>query len=106
MAKYFGVTLRYKLRWKDCVKKKQEEKKQKSNVKTVVEENSIQQPTIKLHKWTLNPVCGTYGIKSRNSTKESNIIVQHFQDKKLKNIINTPTLIKNSVSPGIQKHGS
>lgn len=98
-AKYLGITLDAKLRWKAHVKKKREELGIKyRKMYWLIGRNS----TLSLHnklllyKQILKPVW-TYGIQLWGCTKQTNIkIIQRFQNKVLRNIVNAPWYCRNS----------
>lgn len=97
-AKYLGMTLDAKLRWKAHVKKKKDELELRykrmywllGRHSTVTVHNKIL-----LYKQVLMPVW-TYGIQLWGCTKKSNIeIIQRFQNKVLRGIVNAPWYIRN-----------
>lgn len=98
-AKYLGITLDAKLRWKAHVKKKREELGIKyRKLYWLIGRNS----TLSLHnklmiyKQIIRPVW-SYGIQLWGCTKQSNInIIQRFQNKALRNIVDAPWYIRNS----------
>ena len=91
-AKYLGMTLDAKLRWKVHVKKKREELGIKyKNMYWMLGRHSKLSIYNKLllYKQILKPVW-TYGIQLWGCTSKSNIqVIQRFQNKVLKNIIGT-----------------
>jgi hypothetical protein len=92
-AKYLGMTLDAKLRWKVHVEKKREELKQKFRKMYWLlarhSELSIRNKIL-LYKQVLKPVW-TYGAQLWGCTKKSNIkIIQTFQNKVLRCIVNAP----------------
>ena len=98
-AKYLGMTLDSKLRWKAHVKIKREELGLKYNkMYWIIGRNSSLSTynKILIYKQILKPVW-TYGIQLWGCTKSSNIdIIQRFQNKVLRNIVNAPWYIRNS----------
>lgn len=97
-AKYLGMTLDTKLRWKAHVKKKRDELelRYKSMYWLIGKHSSLSvQNKILLYKQVLMPVW-TYGIQLWGCTKQSNIkIIQRFQNKVLRGIVNAPWYIRN-----------
>jgi hypothetical protein len=98
-AKYLGITLDAKLRWKVHVKKKREQLELKfrkmywllGRSSTLSIYNKVL-----LYKQILMPVW-TYGSQLWGCTKESNIqIIQRFQNKVLRSIVNAPWYFRNS----------
>jgi len=94
------MTLEAKLRWKAHVKKKQEKLglRYKKKMFWLIGWNSSQSlhNRLLLYKQILNPVW-TYGIQLWSCTKESNIdIIQRFQNKVLRSIVNAPWYIRNN----------
>lgn len=98
-AKYLGMTLDAKLRWKAHVKKKREELGLKySKMYWLIGRQSTLSTynKILLYKQILKPVW-TYGIQLWGCAKQSNIdIIQRFQNKVLRNIVNAPWYIRNN----------
>lgn len=98
-AKYLGITLDAKLRWKAHVKKKREELGIKyRNMYWLIGRNSTMSLHNKLliYKQILRPVW-TYGIQLWGCAKQSNVgIIQRFQNKVLRNIADAPWYIRNS----------
>ena len=97
-AKYLGMTLDAKLRWKVHVKKKKEEMNIKFRKMYWLlgkqSELSIHNKLI-LYNQILKPIW-TYGAQLWGCTKESNIkIIQTFQNKVLRCIVNAPWYIRN-----------
>lgn len=96
-AKYLGITLDAKLRWKAHVKKKREELelRYKKMYWLLGKHSSLSvQNKILLYKQVLMPVW-TYGAQLWGCTKQSNIqIIQRFQNKVLKGIVNAPWYIR------------
>lgn len=97
-AKYLGMTLDAKLKWKEHVKKKKEELNIKfrkmywllgRNSQLTVENKLL------LYKQVLRPVW-IYGIQLWGCTKKSNIqMIQTFQNKVLRSITDAPWYIRN-----------
>jgi len=98
-AKYLGMTLDAKLRWKVHVKKKREEAEIKfRKLYWLVGRNSSLSINNKLllYKQILKPIW-TYGIQLWGCTKQSNVsIIQRFQNKVLRSITNAPWYIRNN----------
>lgn len=97
-AKYLGMTLDAKLRWKEHVKKKKEELNIKFRKMYWLigrqSELTIQNKLL-LYRQILKPVW-TYGIQLWGCTKKTNIkIIQTFQNKVLRCIVNAPWYIRN-----------
>lgn len=97
-AKYLGMTLDAKLRWKTHVKKKQEELKIRyrkmywllGRYSTLSVYNKLL-----LYQQVLKPVW-TYGIQLWGCTSQCNKnIIQRFQNKVLRGIVNAPWYIRN-----------
>ena len=97
-AKYLGMTLDAKLRWKAHVKKKRDELelRYKSMYWLIGKHSSLSvHNKVLLYKQVLMPVW-TYGIQLWGCTKQSNIkIIQRFQNKVLRGIVNAPWYIRN-----------
>lgn len=97
-AKYLGMTLDTKLKWKEYVKKKKEELNiQYRKLYWLLGRNSelSVQNKILIYKQILKPVW-TYGIQLWGCTKTSNIkLIQTFQNKILRGIVNAPWYIRN-----------
>jgi hypothetical protein len=98
-AKYLGMTLDAKLRWKVSVKKKREKRGLKYRKMywllgrryTLCLHNKLM-----LYKQILKPVW-TYGIQLWGCNKQSNInTIQHFQHKVLRSIVDAPWYVRNS----------
>lgn len=97
-AKYLGMTLDVKLRWKEHIKKKKAElditfrqlywligRKSKLAI----------QNKVLIYNQVLKPIW-LYGIQLWGCAKESNIkIIQTFQNKVLRNMVNAPWYIRN-----------
>jgi len=98
-AKYLGMTLDVKLKWKAHVKIKKEELKIKYNkLYWLLGRNSELSVTNKLliYKQVLKPVW-TYGIQLWGCTKTTNVKpIQTFQNKVLRGVVNAPWYIRNS----------
>lgn len=98
-AKYLGMTLDTKLRWKAHVKKKRDELGLKyRKMYWLMGRNSSLSIYNKLllYKQILKPVW-TYGIQLWGCTKKSNLeTIQRFQNKVLRNIVDAPWYIRNS----------
>jgi hypothetical protein len=98
-AKYLGMTLDAKLRWKEHIKKKRDELNIKFRKLYWLlgrnSELSIHNKII-LYKQVLRPVW-SYGIQLWGCASASNIqMIQRFQNKVLKCIVNAPWYIRNS----------
>ena len=97
-AKYLGMTLDAKLRWKEHVKKKKEALDLKfSKMYWLIGRHSTLSIYNKLliYKQVLKPVW-TYGIQLWGCTSKNNIeIIQRFQNKVLRTIVNAPWYIRN-----------
>ena len=98
-AKYLGITLDAKLRWKAHVKKKREELGIKyKKMYWLLGRNSTLSVHNKLllYKQILMPVW-TYGLQLWGCAKQSNVqIIQRFQNKVLRNIVGAPWYCRNS----------
>lgn len=98
-AKYLGMTLDAKLRWKAHVKKKRVEldlRYKKMYWLLGKHSNLSVHNKIVLYKQVIKPVW-TYGIQLWGCTKPSNIkIIQCFQNKVLRGIVNAPWYIRTS----------
>lgn len=97
-AKYLGMSLDAKLRWKAHVKKKRAELELRykkmywllGRLSPLAVHNKLL-----LYKQVLMPVW-TYGIQLWGCTKKSNMkIIQRFQNKVLRDIVNAPWYIRN-----------
>ena len=97
-AKYLGMTLDAKLKWKEHVKKKKEELNIKyRKMYWLLGKNSelTIHNKLLLYRQILKPVW-TYGIQLWGCTKKTNIkIIQTFQNKVLRGIVNAPWYIRN-----------
>lgn len=98
-AKYLGMTLDAKLRWKEHVKKKKSELELKyRKMYWLLGRNSelTIHNKLLLYKQILKPVW-TYGIQLWGCTKKTNLeIIQRFQNKVLRGIVNAPWYIRNT----------
>jgi hypothetical protein len=98
-AKYLGMTLDAKLRWKVHVKKKREELdlKYRSMYWIMGRQSAMStQNKLVLYKQILKPVW-TYGIQLWGCTKPRNIAVIHrFQNRVLRNIVGAPWNVRNA----------
>ena len=98
-AKYLGMTLDAKLRWKAHVKKKREELelRYKKMYWLIGRKSSLSlHNKLLIYKQILKPVW-TYGIQLWGCTRPSNInIIQRFQNKVLRNMVNAPWYIRNN----------
>ena len=97
-AKYLGLTLDAKLRWKAHVKKKREERrlKYKKMYWLVGRRSALSMHNkLMLYKQISKPVW-TCGIQLWGYTKQSNTdIIQQFQNKVLRYIVDAPWCIRN-----------
>lgn len=97
-AKYLGMTLDVKLKWNEHVKKKKEELMAKyRKLYWLMGRNSELSihNKIKLYNQILKPIW-SYGIQLWGCTKKTNLnIIQTFQNKVLRNIVNAPWYIRN-----------
>jgi hypothetical protein len=117
-AKYLGLTLDAKFRWKMHVKKKREELDLKyRSMYWIVGRHSVMSTHNKvvLYKQILKPVwtCGVqlwgygiqlwgYGIQLWGCTEPSNIaVIQRFQNTVRTNIVGAPWYIRNVTSIGM-----
>lgn len=98
VAKYLGMTLDTKLRWKAHVKKKRDELELRyRKMYWLLGRHSALSVhnKILLYKQVLMPIW-TYGIQLWGCTKQSNIqMIQRFQNKVLRGIVNAPWYIRN-----------
>ena len=98
-AKYLGMTLDTKLRWKEHVKKKRAELDLKyRQYYWLIGRNSklAIQNKILIYNQILKPVW-LYGIQLWGCANDSNIkIIQTFQNKVLRSIVNAPWYVRNS----------
>lgn len=98
-AKYLGMTLDAKLKWKVHVKKKRDELENKLRELTWLigrYSNLSVYNKLLIYKQVLKPVW-TYGIQLWGCTNERNIqILQTYQNKVLKIIVNAPWYVRNS----------
>ncbi|KAM0731249.1 putative RNA-directed DNA polymerase from transposon X-element [Formica fusca] len=98
-AKYLGMTLDAKLKWKEHIKKKKEELNIKyRKLYWLLGRNSelSVQNKILIYKQILKPAW-TYGIQIWGCTKKTNIeIIQTFQNKVLRGIVKAQWYIRNS----------
>jgi hypothetical protein len=96
-AKYLGMTLDAKLRWKVQIKKKREELglKYKQMYWLMGRRSALSTHNkLMLYKQILKPVW-TYGIQLWGCTKPSNTaIIQRFQNKVLRNIVDAPCYVR------------
>lgn len=97
-AKYLGMTLDAKLRWKAHVKKKKQELelRYKRMYWLLGRQSALSvHNKLLLYKQVLMPVW-TYGIQLWGCTCKSNIeIIQRFQNKVLRGIVNAPWYVRN-----------
>ena len=98
-AKYLGMNLDAKLRWKVHVKKKNEELRIKyRKMQWLMGKNSQLKihNKLMLYKQILKPIW-TYGIELWGCTKPSNQkIIQKFQNRVLRDIVKAPWYVRNS----------
>ena len=98
-AKYLGMTLDTRLRWKVHVKKKREELNINfKKIYWIIGRNSSMsiENKLLLYKQVLKPVW-TYGIQLWGCTAQSNRnIIQRFQNNVLRCIVNAPWYIRNA----------
>lgn len=98
-AKYLGMNLDTKLRWKTHIKKKREELEiKRRKLSWLIDRKS--QMTIEnkllIYKQILRPVW-LYGAQLWGCSKQSNInIIQRFQNKVLREIVNAPWYVRKS----------
>jgi hypothetical protein len=99
IAKYLGMTLDAKLRWKVHVKKKREEivLKYKHMYWLMGRRSGLSTHNrLVLYKQTVKSVW-TYGIQLWGCTKPCNTaIIQRFQNKVLRNVIDAPWYVRNA----------
>lgn len=97
-AKYLGMTLDAKLRWKEHVKKKKDELNIKyRKMYWLLGRNSQLSVSNKLllYKQILRPIW-SYGSQLWGCTKQNNLkIIETFQNKVLRNIVNAPWYSRN-----------
>lgn len=97
-AKYLGMNLDAKLRWKVHVKKKREQlsiKARKMYWLMGKHSNLPVECKLMLYKQVLRPIW-TYGIQLWGCTKPSNVlIIQRFQNQILRSIVGAPKYIQN-----------
>jgi hypothetical protein len=98
-AKYLDVTLDAKLRWKERIKKKCDElniKFQKMNWLLGHNSELSVHNKLTLYKQVIHPVW-SYGIQLWDCTSDFNIqVIQRYQNKVLKRIVNAPWYVRNS----------
>lgn len=98
-AKYLGMNLDAKLRWKEHIKKKREELNIKlRTLDWLIGRRSVLSIHNKLliYKQILKPVW-TYGIQLWGCAAKNNIeIIQRFQNKALRCVVNAPWYVRNS----------
>lgn len=98
-AKYLGMTLDAKLRWKEHIKKKKKELEIKyRKLHWLIGRNSTVSigNKVLLYNQILKPTW-TYGIQLWGCAKKTNVdIIQRFQNKVLRNIVNAPWFIRNT----------
>jgi uncharacterized protein YeeX (DUF496 family) len=98
-AKYLGMTLDAKLRWKEHIKKKRDELNLKfKKMYWFLGRNSelSVHNKLTLYKQVIRPVW-SYGIHLWGCASESNIqLIQRYQNKVLKCIVNAPWYVQNS----------
>lgn len=98
-AKYLGMTLDAKLKWKEHIKKKREELNIKyRKMYWLLGRNSelSTENKILLYKQIIKPVW-TYGIQLWGCSKKTNTqIIQTFQNKVLRGIVNAPWYVRNN----------
>lgn len=99
-AKYLGMTLDAKLRWKEHVKKKREQLGiQLKKMHWLIGRRSelSTHNKLMLYKQVLKPVW-LYGIQLWGCTKKSNVkIIQTFQNKVLRDIVKAPWYVSNDI---------
>ena len=98
-AKYLGMTLDAKLRWKEHIKIKIKQLKNiEKKMRWLIGRNSRLSESNKLllYNQVIKPVW-TYGIQLWGCSRPTNIAqIQTFQNKILRNVINAPWYIRNS----------
>jgi hypothetical protein len=98
VAKYLGITLDTKLRWKHHIKKKREElnvRYQKMYWMMGRSSSLSVKNKILIYKQVLRPIW-TYGFQLWGcACQTNNAIIQRFQNKVLRDIVNAPYYIKN-----------
>jgi len=98
-AKYLGMTLNTKLRWKVRVKEKREELglKYKHMYWLMGRRSALStHNNLVLYKQILNPVW-TFGLQLWECTKPSNTaIIQRFQNKILRNLVDARWYVRNA----------
>jgi hypothetical protein len=99
MAKYLGMTLNAKLRWKMHVKEKREELGLiYKNMYFLIGRRSAlsMHKRLELYKQILNPVW-TFGLQLFGCRKPSNpTIIQRFRNKVLRNVIDASWYVRNA----------
>ncbi|KAL1447521.1 hypothetical protein WDU94_005550 [Cyamophila willieti] len=99
-AKYLGMTLDAKLKWKEHVKKKRQQLDLKYNQMRWLMGRSSPLPIenkILLYNMVLKPIW-TYGICLYGVTSASNrLIIERFQNKVLREMVNAPWYIRNDM---------
>lgn len=97
-VKYLGMTLDARLNWKEHIKKKRDELNYKYRKMYWLLGRSSELSTynkLLLYRQVLKPVW-TYGIQLWGCAKMTNVqIIQTFQNKVLRNIVNAPWYIRN-----------
>lgn len=97
-AKYLGMTLDTKLRWKEHVKKKRTELglKYRQHYWLLGRNSQLAiHNKILIYNQVIKPIW-LYGIQLWGCTKETNIrIIQTFQNKVLRNMVNAPWYVRN-----------
>lgn len=98
-AKYLGMTLDVKLKWKEHVKKKREELniKYRDHYWLLGRNSELSvHNKVRIYNQILKPVW-TYGIQLWGCTKKTNSnIIQTFQNKVLRGIVNAPWYVRNA----------
>lgn len=99
VAKYLGMNLDAKLKWKEHIKKKKEELNLKyRKLYWLLGRNSelSVENKIKIYKQVLRPVW-TYGIQIWGCAMKTNVqMIQTFQNKVLRGIVNAPWYVRNN----------